>query len=73
MNFSLVIVTFAAFLTPMLLARFRISFIPTTVAEIFVGILLGKSGFNIVETNAVLSTISTLGVVLLLFFKWDGN
>ena len=69
MNFSLVIVTFAAFLTPMLLARFHISFIPTTVAEIFVGILLGKSGFNIVETNAVLSTISTLGVVLLLFLS----
>ncbi|GBD64112.1 putative Na(+)/H(+) antiporter [Tetragenococcus halophilus subsp. flandriensis] len=69
MNFSLVIVTFAAFLTPMLLARFHISFIPTTVAEIFVGILLGKSGFNIVENNAVLSTISTLGVVLLLFLS----
>jgi len=69
MNFSLVIVTFAAFLTPMLLARFQITFIPTTVAEIFVGILLGKSGFNIIESNAELSTISTLGVVLLLFLS----
>lgn len=69
MNFSLVIVTFAAFLTPMFLARFHLTFIPTTVAEIFVGILLGKSGLNIIETNAVLSTISTLGVVLLLFLS----
>lgn len=69
MNFSLVIVTVAAFVTPMLLARFHITFIPTTVAEIFIGILVGKSGFDIIETNAELSTISTLGVVLLLFLS----
>lgn len=69
MDLSLVIVAFAAFITPMLLARFKISLLPSSIAEILVGIVLGKSFFNVIHFNEVLTTMSTLGVILLLFLS----
>ena len=38
MSVSFLIVTLAAFITPMVLARFKVSFLPTSVAEIIIGI-----------------------------------
>ncbi|GKS81246.1 potassium transporter [Ligilactobacillus pabuli] len=69
MNFSLVVVALAAYVTPMLLARFKVSFLPSSIAEILVGIILGKSFLNVIHTTDVLTTMSTLGVVLLLFLS----
>ncbi|WEV37040.1 cation:proton antiporter family protein [Lactobacillus sp. ESL0677] len=69
MDLSLVIVSVAAFLTPTLLARFKVSLIPTTVAEIIVGVILGRSCFNIIHINSVLNTLSTLGTIMLLFLS----
>lgn len=69
MDLSLVIVAVAAFLIPMLLARFKITLLPSSIAEIIVGVLLGQSAFNIVHVNEVLTTMSTLGVILLLFLS----
>ncbi len=69
MNLSLVIVSLAAFLTPTILARFKVSFVPSSVAEIIVGIILGNSLFNVIHMNEVLTTMSTLGVILLLFLS----
>ncbi|UQS84136.1 cation:proton antiporter domain-containing protein [Bombilactobacillus thymidiniphilus] len=69
MDLSLVIVSLAAFLTPTLLARFKVSLIPSTVAEIIVGVIIGKSGFNIIHMNSVLDTLSTLGTIMLLFLS----
>ena len=47
MSVSFLIVTLAAFITPMVLARFKVSFLPTSVAEIIIGIIIavnvGKS------------------------------
>lgn len=48
---SLVIVIVAAFLPPLLLHRFRLRMIPVVVAEIIAGIIIGKTGFNIVEQD----------------------
>jgi Kef-type K+ transport system membrane component KefB len=42
---SLVVVLIIAFLTPILLHRFRLS-IPVVVAEIIMGLIIGKSGFD---------------------------
>ncbi|MCG3083367.1 monovalent cation:proton antiporter family protein [Anoxybacillus sp. LAT_35] len=66
---SLVIVIVAAFLTPLLLHRFRLHMIPVVVAEIIVGIIIGKTGFNIVEQDMWLETLSTLGFLFLMFLS----
>ena len=69
MTLSLVIVTIAIFATPMLLARLKISIVPTSVAEVIVGIILGKSCLNLVHMNTILSDLSTLGVIFLMFLS----
>lgn len=66
---SLVIVMVAAFLTPLLLHRFRLQMIPVVVAEIIVGIIIGKTGLNIVEQDMWLETLSTLGFLFLMFLS----
>lgn len=66
---SLVIVIVAAFLTPLLLHRFRLHMIPVVVAEIIVGIIIGKTVFNIVEQDMWLETLSTLGFLFLMFLS----
>ena len=69
MSVSVLIVTFAAFITPMILQRFKISVLPTAVAEVLVGIVLGKSGFDLVQTEGILSFLSNYGVIFLLFWR----
>ena len=69
MSVSVLIVTFAAFITPMVLQRFKISVLPTAVAEVLVGIVLGKSGFDLVQTEGILSFLSNYGVIFLLFLS----
>ena len=66
---SLVIVIVAAFLTPILLHRFKLSVIPVVVAEIIVGLIIGESGFDIVKPDAWLETLSTLGFIFLMFLS----
>lgn len=46
---SLVIVVIAAFLTPILVNRLKISFLPVVVAEIIMGIIIGDSLFGLVK------------------------
>lgn len=66
---SLVIVILAAFLTPIILHRLNLKLIPVVVAEIFVGLMIGKSGLNIVEEGMWLETLSTLGFIFLMFLS----
>jgi monovalent cation:H+ antiporter-2, CPA2 family len=58
-----------AFLTPILMHRFKLNFVPVVVAEIIMGLLIGKSGFNIVHDDVWLSTLSTLGFIFLMFLS----
>ncbi|KRN88366.1 CPA2 family monovalent cation proton (H+) antiporter-2 [Ligilactobacillus ceti DSM 22408] len=53
----------------MILSRFKGLLIPTSVAEIIVGIIVGKSFLNLIEINSILESISTLGVILLMFLS----
>ena len=69
MTLSLVVVTLAIFATPMLLSRFKISVLPTSVAEVIVGIILGQSCLHLVKMNTVLDYLSTLGVIFLMFLS----
>src|SRR5690606_26526890 len=66
---SLVIVLLVAFFTPLLLHRFRLSFIPVVVAEIIMGLIIGKSGFNVIQHDMWLDTLSTLGFIFLMFLS----
>ncbi|MFC4386873.1 monovalent cation:proton antiporter family protein [Gracilibacillus marinus] len=66
---SLVIVVIAAFLTPILLHRFKLKMIPVVVAEIIVGLIIGQTGFNLVDKSSWLETLSTLGFIFLMFLS----
>ena len=66
---SLVVVVLAAFLTPILVNRLRITFLPIVVAEILMGIIIGHSFLNIVERDSILNILSTLGFIFLMFLS----
>ncbi|KAB2337232.1 sodium:proton antiporter [Cytobacillus depressus] len=66
---SLVIVIMIAFLTPILLHRLKLNFIPVVVAEILMGLIIGKSGFDLVHPDMWLETLSTLGFIFLMFLS----
>ncbi|MFC4320622.1 monovalent cation:proton antiporter family protein [Litchfieldia salsa] len=66
---SLVIVLIVAFLTPILLHRLRLNIIPVVVAEIIMGLIIGKSGFDIVHEDIWLETLSMLGFIFLMFLS----
>lgn len=63
------IVVGMAFLVPVLLHRFRIKVIPVVVAEIVVGLIIGKSGLNIVEEDQWLELLSLFGLIFLMFLS----
>jgi monovalent cation:H+ antiporter-2, CPA2 family len=66
---SLLIVVTAAFITPIILHRFKLSFIPVVVAEILMGLVIGKTGLNVVHADTWLGTLSTLGFIFLMFLS----
>lgn len=66
---SLVIVVLAAFLTPIIVNRLNINFLPVVVAEILMGIVIGNSFLNIVERDSILNILSTLGCIFLMFLS----
>jgi Kef-type K+ transport system membrane component KefB/Trk K+ transport system NAD-binding subunit len=66
---SLMIVVGIAFLVPVLLHRFHMRFLPVVVAEIIVGIVIGKSGFNLVAEDPYLLQLSALGLIYLMFLS----
>ncbi len=66
---SLVIVVMAAFLTPIIVNRLNINLLPVVVAEILMGLIIGQSGFHLVERDNVLSILSTLGFIFLMFLS----
>ncbi|WP_323702079.1 monovalent cation:proton antiporter family protein [Staphylococcus nepalensis] len=65
----LVVVVLAAFFTPILINRLRITFLPVVVAEILMGIIIGHSFLDIVERDAMLNILSTLGFIFLMFLS----
>ncbi|MUK59071.1 sodium:proton antiporter, partial [Pseudomonas aeruginosa] len=66
---SLVIVVLAAFLTPIIVNRLNINFLPVVAAEILMGIVIGNSFLNIVESDSILNILSTLGFIFLMFLS----
>ena len=66
---SLFSVVLLALVIPIFMARFQISNVPTAVAEIIVGIIMGSSGFNLITSTHDLTFLSNLGVILLMFLS----
>lgn len=66
-KFALLIVLFAALATPLITARFHLTRMPTAISEIIMGIIIGKTGFNIVRPDVSVQYIADLGVIMLIF------
>ncbi|WP_367296336.1 cation:proton antiporter [Levilactobacillus yonginensis] len=66
---SLLIILTAALVTPLVMAKFKLTVLPTAVVEILVGILLGPSILNVVHSNNTLSLLSNTGVIFLMFLS----
>lgn len=58
---SLVIILLAALLIPLIMAKFKINSLPTAVMEIIIGIILGPSVFNFVNTSDLILNYRRLG------------
>ncbi|WP_128896142.1 cation:proton antiporter family protein [Longirhabdus pacifica] len=66
---SLMIVVGVAFIVPIILHRFKLKMIPVVVAEIIAGLLLGKSGLDIIAEDEWLTLLSTFGLIYLMFLS----
>lgn len=61
----LLLILFLTFLVPPLLSRIR--WLPVVVSEIIVGMIIGKSGFNLVKPDATLDFLAEIGLAILMF------
>ncbi len=66
---SLLLITILAVAVPVALNRVRRLRIPIVVGEIMVGILIGKSGFDLVEPNPILHFLAEFGFTFLMFLS----
>ncbi|MFH5183977.1 cation:proton antiporter [Paenibacillus sp. TAB 01] len=66
---SLILVVTISFLLPILLYQLRLRVVPVVVAEIFAGLLIGKSGFNLVTNDPWVDLLSLLGFIYLMFLS----
>lgn len=66
-KFSVLITLFAALATPLIMAKFKITRIPGTVAEIIMGIIIGKTGLDLIQPSDTLTYLANLGVIMLIF------
>jgi len=63
----LLIITILAFTIPLLTSHIRWLVIPSIVGEIIGGIIIGKSGFNLIQSSPWLDFLYLFGFALLMF------
>lgn len=66
---SLMIVVAIAFLIPIVLHQLRLKALPVVVAEIVAGLIIGRSGLNIIEEDTWLELLSLFGFIYLMFLS----
>jgi CPA2 family monovalent cation:H+ antiporter-2 len=66
---SLLLITGLAAFVPLLASRFRRLHIPIVVGEILVGIIVGRSGLNLIEPSPALDFLATFGFTYLMFLS----
>lgn len=64
---SLFLIAATAALIPLLLRRIKKINIPVSVGEIIAGIIIGKSGFDIIQINAQIEFLYQVGLAFLMF------
>ncbi|KPV42735.1 cation:proton antiporter [Alicyclobacillus ferrooxydans] len=64
---SLLIVTVLALLVPLIVSKIKVVRIPIVVGEILVGVIVGKSGFNIIQSSQWLQFLQFFGLAYLMF------
>lgn len=70
---SLFLTVFLALVIPIVMARLRVTTVPTAVAEIIVGILMGKSCLNLITQTSRADFFVQPGGHRLDVFVRDGN
>ena len=65
----LLLISLLAFLIPILTSIFRNLLIPAMVGEILCGMIIGKSGFNLIQEGAWLNFLSHFGFAYLMFLS----
>jgi hypothetical protein len=68
----LLLITVLAFLVPILASRSRRVRFPIVVGEILAGMIIGQSGFDLVEPSPVLSFLAEFGFTFLMFLYCPG-
>ncbi len=66
---SLLIITTLAAVMPALSARFKRFFMPVVILEILTGILIGKSGLDVISPASIIKFLSEFGFVFLMFIS----
>jgi len=69
MFYSLLIVILAAVLVPFITTHIRVIKFPVVVGEIIAGLILGVSGFRLIETVPLLDFLSAFGFTYLMFLS----
>lgn len=66
---SLLIITALAAVVPILAKRFRLIQLPIVVGEILAGIVIGRSGLNLIEPSETLTFLAEFGFTYLMFLS----
>lgn len=66
---SLLILSLSAFITPIIMSRFKSFKLPAVVGEILVGIIIGKSFLGLVNIDSSAMLLSSLGLAFLMFLS----
>lgn len=67
--FSLLLITILAVAVPVLSSRLRAIRLPLVVGEILAGIVIGQSGFNLVQRTPTLDFLARFGFAFLMFLS----
>ncbi|NVM04034.1 MAG: cation:proton antiporter [Candidatus Helarchaeota archaeon] len=67
--FSLLLIMLCALIIPIITYRIKTIQIPVVVGEILVGIILGKSGLNIISSSLWLDFLAFFGFAFLMFYS----
>jgi Kef-type K+ transport system membrane component KefB/Trk K+ transport system NAD-binding subunit len=66
---ALLLITVLALLVPILISRVRRIRLPIVVGEIFAGVIIGHSGFNLVQSSPILQFLAEFGFAYLMFLS----
>ncbi len=70
---ALLLITGLALVVPILASRVRRISLPIVVGEILAGIVVGRSGLNLIEASPILDFLAEFGFTYLMFLVRSGS